>query len=254
MVATALPCAGWGSFDGIGYKVKPVDGSLWSSRHGDGRLTTGRGARREILFTFDDGPDHRTTPLLLDHLDRFGVKAVFFVNGHRMHSSRGDAAENVETLREVYRRGHVIGNHTFSHRDLTTLSDDEIRWQIDALSRLVEDVTGERTWLFRPPFGKLGRAPAHLSRTRYTTVMWSLDPLDWQTDDPAEILARFVACLEAEPSGGIVDLHDTNRASVEAVPLIMEWLGQRNAELASLGEPVYRVVGIEAFYRRRGRR
>jgi len=254
VLATALPCAGWGSFEDFGYKAKPIDGALWSPFHGDGRLTKGRGADRELLFTFDDGPDHRSTPLLLDHLDRYGVKAIFFINGHRMHRSRDDAPENIEVLRDIHRRGHVIGNHTFSHRDLSTLGDDEIRRQVESVSRLVKRITGERTWLFRPPFGKLGRASRFLARERYTTVMWSIDPLDWQTDDPSEVFRRVAAGIEEHPEGGIIDLHDTNRASVEAFPLIMEWIEQRNAELAATGERTYRVVGIEAFYQRRGRR
>jgi len=254
VVASALPCVAWGSFEDLGYKVKPIDGSLWASMHGGGRTTNGREADRRILFSFDDGPDQRSTPVLLDHLDRFGVKAVFFVNGQRMVESRGDAAENIEVLREIHRRGHIIGNHTFSHRDLGTLGARDLEWQIDALSRFVESVTGERTWLFRPPFGRLGAASPHLAQAGYTVLMWSLDPLDWQTDDPAEVCRRVAAAIESDPNGGIIALHDTNRATVEAFPLIMEWLEQRNAELASLGQPVVRVAGIEAFYRRRSRR
>lgn len=254
LLALGRPGLAWGSFGEISYKVKPIDGALWAPLQGGGRIAKGRGADREILFSFDDGPDCRSTPLLLDHLDRYGVKAVFFINGHRMHEDREDAADNIEVLREIHRRGHVIGNHTYSHRDLTTLSDEQARWQIEAVSRLVEKVTGERTWLFRPPFGKLGDTTRYLALEGYTIVMWSIDPLDWQTDDPAEVARRVIAGIEAQPEGGIIDLHDTNRASVEAFPLIMEWLEQRNAELASLGEPTYRVVGLEAFYERRRRR
>lgn len=206
------------------------------------------------MFTFDDGPDHRSTPLLLDHLDRFSVKAVFFINGHRLHSRRTDAPENLAVLREIHRRGHVIGNHTFNHRDLSTMTEAKMRREIDMTSRVVEKITGQRTWLFRPPFGKIGSAASYLARQGYTTVMWNLDPLDWQTSDPTEIFRRAVDRIEDQPDGGVLLLHDTNRASVEAFPLIMEWIEQRNAELAAGGQPVYRVVGVEAFHRRPGRR
>ncbi len=253
MVTTALLCGAWGSFGDISYKIKPIDGALWGDEFGHGSLIKGRGADREIMFSFDDGPDHRSTPLLLDHLDRYGLKTVFFINGHRMHSSRPDAPENVEVLRDIYRRGHIIGNHTFSHRNLAELSAERIQWQVDATSRLVEKITGHRTWLFRPPFGKLGKAGNFLARSGYTTVMWSIDPLDWQTDDPTEVFRRVVKALEDNPEGGIIDLHDTNLASVEAFPLIMEWIEQRNVELASMGEPVYKMVGIESFYQHRRR-
>ncbi len=255
VVATSLVgTTGWGNFQDISYKTKPIDGSLWARLHGRGAIIKGRTDEREIMFTFDDGPDHRSTPLLLDQLDRYGVKVVFFVNGHRMHSRRLDAAENIEVLRDIHRRGHVIGNHTYNHRDLSTLTDDQIRSEVDNTSRLVEKITGQRTWLFRPPFGKIGGASRYLSQAGYTVVMWSLDPLDWQTDDPREVFRRVVDRISEQENGGIIDLHDTNRASVEAFPLIMEWIEQRNAELAARGEPIYRVVGVEAFYRRGGRR
>jgi len=250
VAALSLANAGWGSFEDLNYKTKPIDGALWADQHGRGLSINGRDADRQIMFTFDDGPDHRSTPLLLDHLDRYGIKAVFFVNGHRMHSRRADARENIEVLRDIHRRGHVIGNHTYNHRDLSTLTPEQVRSEVDLTSNLVEKVTGQRTWLFRPPFGKIGKAGGHLIRQGYTTVMWTMDPLDWQTSDPREVMRRVTDRLEKRPAGGIIDLHDTNRASVEAFPLIMEWLEQRNAELAAQGLPVYRVVGVEAFYRR----
>lgn len=254
IIVTSLASGGWGTFQDIGYKVKPIDGGLWSHLHGKGVFIKGRTSERQIMFTFDDGPDHRSTPLLLDHLDRYGIRAVFFINGHRMHDRRPDARENIDCLREVHRRGHVIGNHTFNHRDLSAMTDEQMQREIDQTSRLVEKITGQRTWLFRPPFGKLGRAGPYLARNGYTTVMWAIDPLDWQTSDPQEVLRRVVDRLEDRSSGGIIDLHDTNRATVEAFPLIMEWLEQRNVELAAQGEPIYRIVSIEAFYHRLRRR
>jgi peptidoglycan/xylan/chitin deacetylase (PgdA/CDA1 family) len=250
VVVASLGAAGWGRLGEIDYKVKPIDGSLWADQHGRGGFINGRGEGHRIMFTFDDGPDHRSTPILLDHLDRYGIKAVFFINGHRMHPSRRDAPENIETLREVFRRGHVIANHTFNHRDLTTLTEEQAQNEIDGVNRLVEKVTGRRTWLFRPPFGKIGGTARYLAKNGYTTVMWSLDPLDWQTDDPREVVRRVVARLTEHPEGGIIDLHDTNLATVEAFPLVMEWIEQENAERTAHGTPTFRVVGLEAFFER----
>lgn len=249
MALSALASTARAELDDLAYKTKPVDGALWSGLLSRGALIKGREVERRIVFTFDDGPDHRSTPLLLDHLDRYGVKAVFFINGHRIHPQRSDAPENVAVLREIHRRGHVIGNHTFNHRDLSAMTDEQIQLEIDQTSRFVEKITGKRPWLFRPPFGKLGRAAAYLGKQGYTTVMWALDPLDWQTSDPAEVLRRVATQLEERPGAGIIDLHDTNCASVEAFPLIMEWIEQRNAELAAQGLPLYRVVGVEAYFR-----
>jgi peptidoglycan/xylan/chitin deacetylase (PgdA/CDA1 family) len=246
LVAWVLP--GWGTLEDFRYKTKPVDGNLWGERYGGGAYVLGDGMRRQVMFTFDDGPDHRSTPRLLDQLDRYGMKVVFFVNGHRLQS-RPDARQNRRVLREIHRRGHLIGNHTFNHRDLSTLPDELVRREIDLTNSLVQRITGQRTWLFRPPFGKLGTAGRYLVQQRYTVVMWTLDPRDWQTSDPHEVLRRVTARLAQRSAGGIIDLHDTNPATVEAFPLIMEWFDQRNIELAARGQPTYELIGVEALYR-----
>jgi len=248
----AIPAAAlaWGRIGDVRYKVKGSDGNMWAPLLGRGGIVRGNEAPGKITFTFDDGPDHRTTPVLLDVLDRHGIKGTFFVNGHRFHSRTAGGADNQAVLREIYRRGHYIGNHTFSHKDITSIDDDLWRQEVAQVEQLVRGVTGRRPWLFRPPFGATdARSLARLFAEGYTVVMWNLDSTDWQASSARDLLARTKRVIEENPDGGVLLMHDTNRSTAEAIPLIVEWIEERNAQRAALGKPTLEIVGIEHFVR-----
>ena len=252
LLLLSLPAAAlaWGSIDQIRYKIKGSDGNRWGSLLGRGDIVRGTEQPGTITFTFDDGPDHRTTPVLLDVLDRHRIKGAFFINGHRISQRSAEGVENQAVLRDLWRRGHFVGNHTQTHKDVTTLDEEGWRLEVKQVEQLVSWVTGRRPWLFRPPFGRAdATAVSHLARDGYTVVMWNLDPLDWKASTPADLLARTQAVIEENPEGGVLLLHDTNRNTVEALPLIIEWLEERNAARAAVGEPGLEIVGIEHYVR-----
>lgn len=91
----------WGNIDEIRYKIKRSDGNLWAPILGRGEMVDGDEQPNSITFTFDDGPDHRTTPILLDQLDRYDIKAAFFINGSRFHPRTAGGPENRATLRDL---------------------------------------------------------------------------------------------------------------------------------------------------------
>jgi peptidoglycan/xylan/chitin deacetylase (PgdA/CDA1 family) len=246
--------AAWGTIDDVRYKVKGADGNQWAHLLGQGQIVRGDERPGTIAFTFDDGPDHRSTPVLLDQLDRHGIKAAFFVNGHRFHHRTAGGVENQAVLRDIHRRGHFIGNHTFGHKDITTLDEEGWRLEVTQVEQIVRGITGRGPRLFRPPFGRAdAQAVQRLSREGYTVVMWNLDPLDWKAATATDLLARTRAVVEANPQGGILLLHDTNRNTVEAFGPIVEWLEDRNARLATEGLPGLQIVGIEHYITRRHR-
>jgi peptidoglycan/xylan/chitin deacetylase (PgdA/CDA1 family) len=253
LILVGVPAAAlaWGTLDQVRYKIKGSDGNLWAPLLGRGQLVRGTEHPGTITFTFDDGPDHRTTPVLLDQLDRYGIKATFFVNGHRFHHRSAGGLENQAVLRQIHRRGHFIGNHTFAHKDVTELDEQGWRQEVSQVEQIVRGVTGRRPWLFRPPFGRTdGESTTRLGGGGYTIVMWNLDPEDWRAHTAAELLKRTIAVVEEHPEGGVLLLHDTNRNTVEAFPLIVEWLEERNAALRARGEPILEIVGIEHYVRR----
>ena len=240
----------WGKIEDIRYKTKGSDGNLWASKMGHGYIVRGHEAKGTITFTFDDGPDHRTTPILLDQLDRYGIKAAFFINGAKFHPRTAGGPENKAVLRQIHSRGHFLGNHTFNHKDITTLDDEGWKKEVTQVERVIRSITGRRPWLFRPPFGRCDdKALGRLGRDGYTAVMWNLDPLDWKAKDAAGLLKRTKRTIEENPSGGVFLLHDTNRTTIKAFPLIIEWIEERNGRLRAEGKPTLEIVGLEHYIR-----
>ncbi len=240
----------WGSIDDIRYKIKGIDGNLWAPLFARGWMVDGRESPGTITFTFDDGPDHRTTPVLLDQLDKYNIKASFFINGVRIHPRTAGGVLNQAVLRDIYRRGHFLGNHTHSHRDITTLDDEGWRTEVFQVEQVIRWLTGTRPWLFRPPFGRTD-APtlARLAQEHYTLVMWNLDPNDWKARNARDLFERTKRLIEENPDGGVLLLHDTNSSTVEMFPLIVEWIEERNARLRARGERTLEIVGLEHFVR-----
>ncbi len=240
----------WGGLEDIRYKVKGADGNLWSRLMGNGYVIRGEECPGTITFTFDDGPDHRTTPILLEQLDHYGIKAAFFINGVRFHQRTAGGSENQAVLRDTYRRGHFIGNHSYSHQDLTGLDDPGWRVEVLQVEQVIRGLIGRRPWVFRPPFGRVNRETLErLANEKYTVVMWNLDPLDWKSTSAEDLLARSQRVIEENPNGGVFLLHDTNRVTVEAFPLIVEWIEERNARLRARGERTLEIVGLEHYIR-----
>jgi peptidoglycan/xylan/chitin deacetylase (PgdA/CDA1 family) len=222
---------------------------------GRGQLIEGScgptGLRRCIAFTFDDGPECHNTPRLLDMLDQRGVKATFFVVGHRLDGNDAYHAANRAVLRDVLRRGHLVGNHTYHHVELDRLRPERLAAEIDQTATLIQGATGRRPWLFRAPFGALTRqrtVDAVFARG-YTPVYWELDTRDWETPSVAGVVENFRQALRESPRGGVVLLHDTHWWSVAAFPQIMAVIERRNASLIAAGEAPYQLVNLDAFYR-----
>ncbi|MBN2714951.1 MAG: polysaccharide deacetylase family protein [Deltaproteobacteria bacterium] len=241
---------GFGTLKDVRYKIKATDGNRWGHLIGKGHVVRGTEVKNKITFTFDDGPDHRTTPILLDELDKYNVKGTFFINGHRFHQRTAGGDENRAVLRDMVARGHFIGNHTFSHKDITALDDDAWKREVQQVAWQVNEMSGRSLYLFRPPFGRVGQKDLNqLSAQGYTVVMWNLDPLDWQAKTARELLRRSQRVIDENPEGGVFLLHDTNRNTAQAFPLIMEWIEERNTRLAAEGKPELEVVGIDQFIR-----
>jgi protein-L-isoaspartate(D-aspartate) O-methyltransferase len=188
-----------------------------------------------LALTFDDGPG-TVTPALLDLLAEHGARATFFVLG-RMVEGRE------ETLRRTVAEGHEVGNHTWSHHRPRELSNDDLRDELARTSARIEEVTGIRPRLARPPYGadeeRFARVAAGLG---LRTVLWTVNPRDW-LEPPADWLAR--AILRYARPGAIVDLHDgftprrpnaPRQATVEAVRLALPQLAECGFRLVTVSE------------------
>ena len=164
----------------------------------------------QIAITFDDGPS-MCTPALLDGLKERGVKATFFLVG-----------ENVETypdiVKRIYEEGHLIGNHTYHHVEITKLSDEEAMYEINKTDELIEAITGQRVQYIRPPLGS-GRENWRIIWTYYLSC-GRQTLLDWTTENADEVVNKVVSQAK---ENDIILLHDCYKSSVEAALRIVDF-------------------------------
>jgi peptidoglycan/xylan/chitin deacetylase (PgdA/CDA1 family) len=206
-------------------------------------LSMGRPGSREVLFTFDDGPNPGTTDRLLGHLARARVKAVFFVCGWRLETDEPLRSRARAILRETLRQGHVIGNHTVRHRLLPTLTPPQLAHEIDHNADLIEEVIGQRPHLFRPPYGGYSEdVRRHLVGLRNELWLWSIDPHDYDLVGDSDRVAQRVIVGLGNHAGGTVLLHDTHAWSVNAVPKILQWIERENRDRAAQGRAPYVIL------------
>lgn len=180
----------------------------------------------KIAITFDDGPSALCTGTLLDGLKERGIKGTFFLIGEY-------AKENPELVRRIYEEGHVIGNHTYHHVDITKLSDEEAAWEINETDKVVSGITGEHIRYVRPPFG-VWQKDLELEM-EVLPVMWTVDPLDWTTENVDEIVNKVVTETE---EGDIILLHDCYASSVEAALRIVDILTKSGYEFVTVDEMI----------------
>ncbi len=168
-----------------------------------------------IALTFDDGPHPRLTSRILDILDRYGVRATFFMIGQNVEYY-SDAA------REVVARGHEIGNHTANHRALHGLSEGQMKEELNNCAEKIEEICGCRSRLFRPPEGVVDKTVFRIaSEGNYEVILWSIDTRDWEIKDEKAIVNRVISAVKP---GDIILMHDfigRNSKTPEALEILL---------------------------------
>lgn len=174
---------------------------------------SGRG--RTMVLTFDDGPDPRYTPDILDTLATYDVRAMFFVCGEM-------ASYHKDLLARMSDEGHVVGNHTWSHPLLTTLSRSRIRSEMERTCDVIEDGYGERPQWFRAPYGAWNRAAFQLgAELGMEPLAWTVDTLDWTSPGTRTIVDR----VENGAAPGVVVLsHDAGGERSQSVRALRDYL------------------------------
>jgi peptidoglycan/xylan/chitin deacetylase (PgdA/CDA1 family) len=177
-----------------------------------------------LALTFDDGPG-TTTPALLDVLKQAGAKATFFMTGKQVERLPKIAAQ-------VAAQGHAIGNHTYSHASLPTLLEDEIIEELKTTQDAIEEATGQRPTMFRPPYGHTDdRVLAVADQVELAQILWTGTTLDWQSRDAKKIKA---AVLKLAKRDGVILMHDTVPATTKAMPGIVKELKKRGYHLVTV--------------------
>ncbi len=188
----------------------------------------GAGGPNEVALTFDDGPDPKWTPKVLDLLKAAHVQASFFIVGV-------NAERYPELVRRIVREGHEIGNHTYYHPNLAECWPEHVRLEINATQLLLETITGRSTTLFRPPYAA-DTSPGGLSDLKpllvaqdlgYLVVLENIDPQDWARPGVDAIVNRV---KQQRREGNIILLHDgggDRSQTLEALPRILDYLQTR---------------------------
>jgi peptidoglycan-N-acetylglucosamine deacetylase len=170
---------------------------------------------RNMVLTFDDGPDPRYTPDILKELRRHGVRAMFFVCG-------GMAAANKNLVREIARDGHVIGNHSWSHPLIPKLSRSGIRSELGRTSEIVAKIQGEEPLWYRAPFGAWNRLSFEVAaELGMEPLAWTVDTLDWTEPGAATIVRRV---LDGAAPGVVVLSHDAGGNRSQSVAALRSYL------------------------------
>src|SRR5438445_8566464 len=195
----------------------------------------GAGGEHQVAITFDDGPDPRWTPKILDILKAANVKAAFFLVGVNAERYPG-------LVRRIVNEGHEIGNHTYYHPNLAHCWPEHIRLELNATQLLLETITGRATTLFRPPYAA-DTQPSQMSELMplqiaqdlsYLVVLENIDPQDWAKPGADIILQRI---KQQRRDGSIILLHDAGgdrSQTVAALPKILDWLQTRGDTVVSL--------------------
>ncbi|MBN2630716.1 MAG: polysaccharide deacetylase family protein [Rhodobacteraceae bacterium] len=194
-----------------------------------------------VALTFDDGPHPKNTPRLLDMLREQKARATFYVIGERVATKPKLAARIAE-------EGHEIGNHSWSHPNLSGYSDTAVLSQIDRTSMAIWHATGRPPVTFRPPYGAFSQRQRRMQHgvRKLPSILWDVDPRDWKRPGAALVAQRILA---GSHQGSIILSHDIHWGTVEAMPSTLNGLIGRGLRLTSVSE----IIGWPRWQNRRFR-
>jgi peptidoglycan/xylan/chitin deacetylase (PgdA/CDA1 family) len=181
-----------------------------------------------IAMTFDDGPSPETTPRLLDILKQRNIKATFFMIGQ-------NAERNPAIVKRILAEGHEIGNHSWTHPQLSKLSDDRVTEEINKTQNAIKDASGYTPVLMRPPYGAITARQKDWIEKQFglSVIIWSVDPFDWKRPGSSVIEQRILA--GARP-GAIVLSHDIHKQTVDAMPATLDALAAKGFKFVTVSQ------------------
>ena len=198
-----------------------------------------------VALTFDDGPYAKTTSSILDTLEEHDVVATFFVVGNRVNRYK-------DIVRRMAETGNEIGNHSYNHKDLTILTSDQVKEQINMTQNVVSKVVGSKPKIMRPTYGAFNDDLK--AQAKMPLILWSIDSMDWKSQDAIKIIDLVLGKVR---DGDIILMHDIFGATAEAVEYLVPELINRGFELVTVSE-LYesrgRVLEVGNIYNRIYRR
>lgn len=183
-------------------------------------------SKKMIALTFDDGPNYNTSKVI-DVLNKYDIKATFFVLGSR-------AINNKDILKKMADSGMEIGNHTYNHLLLTKYDENKIRSEIEDTSEVIYSTTKKRPKLLRPSYGSVNNKIKKVANM--PIIIWDIDTLDWKYHNSKRITSRVVNKVR---DGDIILMHDIYSASLNALSNIIPILQDNGYEFVTIDELFY---------------
>jgi peptidoglycan/xylan/chitin deacetylase (PgdA/CDA1 family) len=181
-----------------------------------------------VAMTFDDGPHGTNTPRLLEMLKQRGIKATFFCVGQCV-------AEFPEIARRIVDEGHEIANHSWSHPQLSAMSEASVRDQLEKTHQAIKQATGIEPKMFRPPYGAFTLRQRNWANAvyGYKIILWDVDPLDWKIRNASHVESEI---LKQTVSGSIILSHDIHKSTVDAMPATLDALLAKGYKFVTVSE------------------
>lgn len=181
-----------------------------------------------IAMTFDDGPSPETTPRLLDILKQRNIKATFFMIGQ-------NAEHNPAIVQRILAEGHEIGNHSWTHPQLSKLSDDRVTEEINKTQAAIKNACGYTPVILRPPYGAITARQKQWIEQQFglSVIIWTVDPFDWKRPGASVIEQRILA--GARP-GAIILSHDIHKQTVDAMPATLDALAAKGFKFVTVSQ------------------
>lgn len=186
---------------------------------------------KKIAITFDASWPKDNTDEIIEILDKYNVKATFFLVGTWVD-------HNPEKLKILHEKGHEIGNHTNTHPDMNSISRSELLKEIEALDSKIKKITGQGTTLFRCPSGVYNDLIIETveSTNRYC-IQWDVDSIDWKAQGE-EI--EFNRVVKKTKPGSIILFHNDGRYTTKTLPRIIEYFKKEGYSMVTVSELIYK--------------
>ncbi|WP_353092558.1 polysaccharide deacetylase family protein [Tissierella praeacuta] len=186
---------------------------------------------KKIAISFDAAWGNEYTNSILDTLDKYNIKSTFFLVGFW-------ADKYPDDVKEIAKRGHDIGNHSTTHPNMTELSPEKILEEINTTGAKIEELTGKKSILFRPPFGDYNDNLIRICRENgYYAIQWDVDSLDWKELGVQPVVDRVTRNVR---NGSIVLFHNNAKYISEYLPLVIERLQESGYEIVPISELIYK--------------
>lgn len=184
-----------------------------------------------VAFTFDDGPSYNTIKIV-NTLVKYDSKATFFLVGNQIE-------KYAKTMDVLVKNGMDIGNHTYSHKELTKLRDKEILKEIDLTNEVIYNKTGIKPMFLRPSYGAMNKRIKKLSTM--PIIVWNIDTLDWKYHNSNKIKDKI---LKYVSDGDIILMHDTYVATLNAIEMVIPELKKQGYKIVSVSE-LFKYKGVK---------